>query len=174
MLIILPSLARLFNQQASYVDSANIKAKILLQIVEQAPAFEPDAQLILMTEMSGSELHRKGVGELRTHMLDGATYILYREAHPKAAYLCVLGQPCSKEDIEIRRGYLADTTDFSDIVLFRLHDDLSVELLRELPPELGGSSNDTYDPERLIDTSAPIPPRALTMLASARRSFTSP
>ena len=174
LLIMLPALARLFNQQASYVDSANAKASILLQIVEQAPAFEPDAQLILMTEMSASELRRKGVGELRTHMLDGATYILYGESHPKAAYLCVLGQPCSKEDIEIRRGYLADTTDFSDIVLFRLHDDLSVELLRELPSELGGSSNDTYNPERLIDTSAPIPPRALTMLASARRSFTSP
>ena len=91
LLIILPSLARLFNQQASYVDSANIKAKILLQIVEQAPAFEPDAQLILMTEMSGSELRRKGVGELRTNMLDGAAYILYGESRPKAAYLCVLG-----------------------------------------------------------------------------------
>ena len=169
LLIMLPALARLHNQQASYVDSANIKAKILLQIVEQAPAFEPDAQLILMTEMSASELRRKGVGELRTHMLVGAAYILYGEARPKAAYLCVLGQPCSKEDIEIRRGHLEDTTDFSDIVLFRLHDDLSVELLRELPPELGGSSNDTYNPDRLIDTSAPIPPRALTMLATARR-----
>ena len=169
LLIILPSLARLFNQQALYVDSANIKAKILLQIVEQAPAFEPDAQLILMTEMSGSGLHRKGVGELRTHMLDGATYMLYGESRPKAAYMCILGQPCSKEDIAIRRGHLENTTDFSDIVIFRLNDDLSVELLRELPSELGGSSNDTYNPERLIDTSAPIPPRALTMLASVRR-----
>ena len=151
LLIVLPALARLHNQQAYYVDSANAKAKILLQIVEQAPAFEPDAQLILMTEMSGSgsELHRKGVGELRKNMLDGAAYILYGEARPLAAYLCVLGRPCSKDDIEIRRGHLEDTTDFSDIVLFRLHDDLSVELLRELPSELGGSSNDTYNPERL-------------------------
>ena len=122
-----------------------------------------------MTEMSGSELRRKGVGELRKNMLDGAAYILYGEARPIAAYLCVLGRPCSKDDIDIRRGQLEDTTDFSDTVLFRLNDDLSVELLRELPPELGGSSNDTYNPERLIDTSAPIPPRALTMLASARR-----
>ena len=169
LLIMLPALARLFHQQAHYVDNANAKAKILLQIVEQAPAFEPDAHLILMTEMSGSELRRKGVGELRKNMLDGAAYILYGEARPIAAYLCVLGRPCSKDDIDIRRGQLEDTTDFSDTVLFRLNDDLSVELLRELPPELGGSSNDTYNPERLIDTSAPIPPRALTMLASARR-----
>ena len=155
LLIVLPALARLHNQQAYYVDSANAKAKILLQIVEQAPAFEPDAQLILMTEMSGSELRRRGVGELRTNMLDGAAYILYGESHLKAAYLCVLGRPCSKDDIDIRRGHLEDTTDFSDIVLFRLHDDLSVELLRALPPELGGSDNDTYNLDRLIDTSAP-------------------
>ena len=174
LLIMLPALARLFHQQAHYVDNANAKAKILLQIVEQAPAFEPDAQLILMTEMPGSELRRKGVGELRTNMLDGAAFILYGEVRPLAAYLCVLGRPCSKDDIDIRRGHLEDTTDFSDIVLFRLHDDLSVELLRELPSELGGSDIDTYNPDRLIDTSAPIPPRALTMLATARRAFANP
>ena len=174
LLIVLPALARLHNQQAYYVDSANAKAKILLQIVEQAPAFEPHAQLIMMTEMSGSELRRKGVDELRTNMLDGAAYILYGEARPLAAYLCVLGRSCSKDDIDISRGHLEDTTDFSDIVLFRLHDDLSVELLRELPSELGGSDNDTYNPDHLIDTSAPIPPRALTMLASARRAFANP
>ena len=169
LLFIMPALARMQAQHTHFVNSANAKAKILLQIVEQAPAFEPDAHMILMTKMPVTELQRKGVEELRRSMLDGAAYILYGEARPKAAYLCILDRRCSKEDIAIRRGHLEDTIDFSDIVLFRLNDDLSVELLQELPPELGGSSNDTYDPERLIDTSAPIPPRALTMLASARR-----
>ena len=37
---------------------------------------------------------------------------------------------------------------YSDAVIF-VHDDLSVELLRELPPELNDGQNDTYDPERL-------------------------
>lgn len=169
LLLAFPAFSRLFAQHAHFVNRANAKAKILMQIVEQAPAFEPDAELILMTKMSGAELSRKGVGELRIKMLDSASYILYGESRPAAAYMCILSQPCSEDDIAIRRGRLEDSTDFSNLVIFHLHDDLSVELLAELPPELGGSSNDSYDPGRLIDTSAPVPPRALTMLASARR-----
>ena len=85
------------------------------------------------------------------------------------AALCIKGVGCSTNDIDPSYEFLYEDTDYVNFVIFRLNDDLSVELLRELPSELGGSNNDTYDPERLIDTSAPIPPRALTMLASARR-----
>ena len=62
---------------------------------------------------------------------------------------------------------LIDAADYSKIVFFRLHDDLTVELLRDLPPELSSAQNDSYDPDRLIDTSAPLPPRAITMLANS-------
>ena len=75
-----------------------------------------------------------------------------------------------RDDIELQvgsRNFLSDDEDYGDVVMFQLHDDLSVELLRELPPELREREINRYDPERLIDASAPIPPRARSLLASA-------
>ena len=168
-MLMFPALSRLFVQQRRFENSADAKARVLMQLVEQAPYFDSDARLMLLTGMSFGELNKHGIDELQYNMLDSAIYMLYQEGRPKVAFLCVLGRRCSTDDIDVMEKYLQRGTDYSNFVMFRLHDDLSVELLRELPPELGGSNNDTYDPERLIDTSAPIPPRALTMLASARR-----
>ena len=135
------------------------------------PRFDPDARVAILTEMSRSELKEKKIDELWWNMLDSAVYILYENARPKVSFLCILGEHCSTNDLTIRTRYLEDIDDYGEFVFFSLHSDLSVELLRELPLELGGGYNDTYFPERLIDTSAPIPPRALTMLASARRAL---
>ncbi len=169
LVLMFPALSRLFIQHAHFVDSANAKAKILLQIVEQAPRFNSNARLVLATDLSLDELSETGIAELWTNMFDSASYLLYGEDRPMFSSLCILGDACSTDDIDKKLLYLAADTDYSEIVMFRLHDDLSVELLRELPPELGGPNNASYKPDRLIDTSAPIPPRALTMLASARR-----
>ena len=169
LVLIFPALSRLFVQQRRFENSADAKARVLMQLVEQAPYFDADARLMLLTGMSFGELTKHGIDELQYNMLDSAIYMLYQVGRPKVAFLCVLGRRCSTDDIGVRENYLQRGTNYSNFVIFRLNDDLSVELLRELPPELGGPSNDTYNPERLIDTSAPIPPRALTMLASARR-----
>ncbi len=169
LLLMIPATSRLFVQHAHFHNSANAKAKILLQIVEQAPSFDSNSRLVLATDLSLDELSELEIDELWSHMFDSASYLLYGEDRPKVSSLCILGEACSTNDIDESLQYLDMYTDYSDIVMFRLNDDLSVELLRELPPELGGPSNDNYNPDRLIDTSAPIPPRALTMLASARR-----
>ncbi len=168
-LLILPATSRLFVQHAYFNDRANAKASILLGIVEQAPRFNSNARLVLATDLSLDGLSETGIAELWTNMFDSASYLLYGEDRPMFSSLCILGDACSTDDIDKKLLYLAADTDYSEIVMFRLNDDLSVELLRELPPELGGPSNDSYKPDRLIDTSASIPPRALTMLASARR-----
>ena len=169
LLLVFPAFSRLFVQHAYFVNSANAKARILLQIVEQVPRYDSSARLMLVTDMSFRLLSNHGIGEFGTNMLDSAIYMLYEEHRPMVAAVCVLGDRCSTNDIDTTHKYLDTKTDYSDVVMFWLHDDLSVELLRELPADLGGSNNDTYNPDRLIDTSAPIPPRALTMLASARR-----
>ena len=174
LLAMLPGLSRLFAQHAFYVSSANNKAWILLQAVEQAPSIDSRATLVLVTEMNGVELRAKKVSELRTGMLNSAIAVLYENKGPNLAFICIIDKRCFKDELGLPAFHLHDGTDFSNLIIFYLHDDLSVELLRELPPELGGSNNDTYDPERLIDTSAPIPPRALTMLASARRASENP
>ena len=125
---------------------------------------------MLVTDMSFIELNDAGIGELFKNMFDSAIYMLYQDQRPRYAFLCVLGWRCSTDDINVRERFLKRGNDYSDFVLFRLYNDLSVELLRELPPELNDSQNHTYDPDPLINTSAPLPPRALTMLASAHRN----
>ncbi len=174
LLLILPATSRLFVQQAYFNDSANAKASILWQIVEQVPHYESNARLALVTDMSLDQLSELGIDELWSHMFDSAIYLLYGEGRPAVSSLCILGEACSTNDIDESLRYLDADTDYSDIVIFRLNHDLSVELLPELPPELGWPNNDSYNPGRLIDTSAPIPPRALTMLASARRASANP
>ena len=171
-LLMFPAVSRLFVQHGHFVNSANAKAMILLQIVEQAPYFDAGARLMLVTDMSLDDLHDAGIAEMYTNMFDSAIFMFYQEGRPKVAFLCLLSQRCSTDDIGIKDNYLENGTDYSDFVMLRLYDDLSVELLYDLPPELNDSQNHTYDPEPLIDTSAPIPPRALIMLASARRLAT--
>ncbi len=142
-----------------------------LQIVEKAPSFDSKARLMLVTDMAFNDLDAAGIRELHLPIcLTAQSLCFIKIVRPKVAFLCVLGERCSTDDIDVREKYLKNGTDYSDFVMFRLYDDLSVELLRELPPELNDGQNHTYDPEPLIDTSAPIPPRALTMLASARRN----
>ncbi|MCY4540258.1 MAG: hypothetical protein OXE52_18735 [Chloroflexi bacterium] len=174
LLLILPATSRLFVQHAYFNDSANAKASVLLGIVEQVPHYDSKARLVLVTNMSHDKLSELKIDGLWTHMFDSAIYLLYGEGRPMVSSLCILGEACSTNDIDASLGYLDVDTDYSDIVIFRLNDDLSVELLPELPPELGWPNNDTYNPERLIDRSAPVPPRALTMLASARRAAPKP
>ena len=164
-----PALARLFGQHAFYVSNANNKAWILQQAVEQAPAIDREANVILLTKMLGSELGKKGVSEFRTNLPNAAFRVLYEGKGPKLTFLCILEKRCFAGERDSPEYHLDVDTDFSNVVLFYIHDDLSVELLRELPPELGGTDNESYNPDRLIDTSAPMPPRALSMLASARR-----
>lgn len=174
LLIILPATLRLFLQRAHFKNSANAKASILLQIVELAPRFDTDARLVLLTNMSRDELSDLGIDELRTNMFGSAINLMYGQGRPRLSSLCILGAACSTNDIDKNLQYLDADTHYRDIVIFRLSEDLSVEFLPELPSELGGPSNDSYNPDRLIDRSAPIPARALSMLASARRASANP
>ena len=174
LLLILPATSRLFVQHAHFNNSANAKASILWQIAEQAPRFDSNARLVLVTDMSLDKLLENGIDELWTHMFDSAIFLMYGEDRPKVSSLCILGEFCSTNDIDASLGYLDAGTDYSGIVMFRLNDDLSVELLRELPPQLAGEGNHSYNPGRLIDSSHPMPPRAVTMLASARRAPANP
>ena len=93
-----------------------------------------------------------------------------RSNRPHYAVLCWSERYCNSNDWLLTDFDIADViNDISNLVIFRLHEDLSVELLRELPPELGLDDRGTYDPDRLIDASVPLPPRAVTMLGAAKR-----
>ena len=170
LLLMFPATSRLFVQKAQIDNSANAKASVLRQTIEQAPTTDPDTFLILLTDMTGSELRARGISQFRTNMLDSAMYVLYGGEGPRITFLCMIGVRCHLDDVDLSNFNLNESTDFSNLVIFRLHEDLTVELLRELPPKLGLDDRGTYDPERLIDFSAPLPPRAVSMLGAAARS----
>ena len=159
LLLIWPGLSRLYRQQAAIQDSASAKAGVLRNIVEQAPAFHEGAHLMLFTTMSGEALEQAGVREMRSNMFESAMYMLYQERRPIVSFLCIFGHGCSCDDTflqYISRDFLGDEEDYSDVVMFQLHDDLRVELLRELPPELRAARQQ------------PIRPRAPDRLLRAR------
>ena len=167
LLLILPAFSRLLTQHDHFVSSANEKAKVLMKMIKQAPAIDPEAYVILLTDRSLDELEALGLFELHTNSLDGFYYVIYEGVRPQIAFMCSEDKNCNVRDTPLDEFLLQRDADYSKIVLFRLLDDLSVELLRDLPPELSSTQNDSYDPERLIDTSAPLPPRAITMLANS-------
>ena len=127
---------------------------------------------MLYTTMSGEDLSARGIWQLEWSMLDSAVYMLYKGRGPKVAFLCKSDGSCSRDNIHElvgNRRYLSADEDYRDVVMFQLHDDLRVVLLHELPPELRERERYLYDPGRLIDPSAPLPPRARTMLAAVWR-----
>lgn len=168
LLLIFPATSRLFVQHANIVDSANAKTRVLRQIAEQAPEIDTEAYAILLTDMNDGMLRARGISEFGTNMLDGAIYVLYDGNGPQFTFLCVIGVRCLLDDVSLSVFNLHEGTVFSNLVLFRLHQDLTVELLRELPPELGLDDRGSYNPDRLIDYAAPLPPRAVSMLGAGR------
>ena len=102
LLLILPGLSRLYIQQSQFEISANAKAKILMQIVEQAPSFELSAHLMLVTSMPRDALERHGISELRSNMFDSAMYMLYQERRPVVALPCIFGESCFPRDSYLR------------------------------------------------------------------------
>ena len=166
LMLMFPAASRLFVQHASFVKSANAKAKALSQIVEQVPYFEDNARLIIVTDMSDAALDQNRIHVFWSNMLDSAIYLLYQEGRPSVSILCRFQDRCGKDDLSKKMHNIEQLTDFSKVVLFRLKDDLDIELLLQLPTELDSALNHTYNPERLIDRSASIPSRARILLGN--------
>ena len=172
LLLIWTGLSRLYLQRWEHHLQADAKARVLQQIVEQAPGFVEGANMMLFTKMQSDELIDKGIHELYSNMFDSAMFIFYEQRRPIVATVCKYGKRCSRYDTILRftnRDFLSADEDYRDVVIFQLHEDLRVELLRELPPELRERAVNRYDPERLIDFSAPLPPRARSLLGAAWR-----
>ena len=168
--LMFPALLRLIAQHEHIVKTADIKANVLLQLVEQVPAIDSDALLILLTDMGLRELGDNYLYPFRRGPFDSAIHLLYQDRRPRLAVLCWDGGKCNPYDNELTDYDISDVvTDVSKLVLLRLHEDLSVELLYEVPAELGIENGDQYDVTRLVDSEAPLPARAATMLARARR-----
>ena len=169
--LMFPAISRLFAQKAYFENMADNKVRVLRQVTELAPRFAPDSLLILLTDFGLRELGDNHIYDFRRATFNASMWILYQDQRPSYSVLCWDGRMCNSSDWGNEDFNISDiVTDASQLVLMRLHEDLTVELLRELPPDLGLDDRGTYDPDRLIDFSAPLPPRAVTMLGAAARS----
>jgi len=171
LLLMIPTISRLFTQHSSFVESAYTKARILYQVMEIAPAFAPGAQLAMVTELDHIELGERGIRDfIATDMLNSALHVLYQDNAPEYAYFCHTMKYCG--------DFSGNETIFSSAapgdllgrtLVFVLHDDLTVELIEDPAATLGLAPEATYDASALYNVDAPLPPRASTMLAAALR-----
>lgn len=172
LLLLVPAASRLFSQHNRFRESAHSKARILHQVMEIAPAFAPNAQLAMITELDRMALGERGIGEfIATDMLNSALRVLYQDRAPKYAYFChtviYCGEFSGDETIfsSAAPGDLLGTT-----VVMELNEDLSVELVEDPADFLRMDLTATYDASKLYHADAPLPSRAATMLAAALRA----
>ena len=163
LLLLLAAVSRLFLQMEGFVASAEQKARILRDVVELAPALESDTQIALITDMEIPALHEAGIFELLTRdMFWSALRVLYTGDAPQFAYFCQSIDECS---FSAGEATLFDAADPASLLarslVFKLNHDLSVELLPDPVAflELDNLDVNDYDPSRLYDADAPIPPR---------------
>ena len=169
--IMLPAYSRLVSQHEWYVGSANRKAAVLFQVLELAPAIEPTTQVLIMSELSGEDLEAIGIFEfVRSDMVNSALQVLYQENAPKSAYFCLTPNGCgvfSGGETVFTSAMPADL--LQRTLVFRLNQDLSVDLLEDPATYLDIDSELPYDANLLYDADAPLPARAHTMLGAAIR-----
>lgn len=171
LLLLIPAASRLILQLDHFSGSAQAKAQILRQIVTLAPALEAGTQVAIVTDMSHAALHEQGIFELlHNDMVNSALHVLYQDAGPEVAYFCVQGNPCGE--------FSGDETVFSAAkpgellartLVFRLNEDLTVELVEDPAPLLELGIDIPYAASRLYAADAPRPPRLESMLGAAGR-----
>ena len=171
LMLMIPTISRLFTQHSSFIESANTKARILYQVVEIAPAFAPNAQVAMVTAPDHIELGERGIREfISDDMLNSALHVLYQDDAPEYAYFCHTLKYCGEfSGGETIFSSAAPADLLGRTVVFVLHDDYTVELVEDPAAFLGLDLEATYDASVLYDADAALPPRAGTMLAAALR-----
>ena len=160
IILMFPALSRLLLQHERFVDKANEKAIVLHDILEAAPQAESDAVLILITEMSEKQFGATAIADLGFRSLVNSIFRTLYAPAPAQVALCLTKPQCSYP-----RDFLERHS--QNILLLKIHEDLSVELIEQPSVYFGFGSDSTYDVRRLYNPDAPLPPRAATMLGSA-------
>ena len=169
--LLFPALSRLLAQHEFFVGRARNHKIVLTGVMAQAPAFNAAAWAVLVADMDYSEIRQTQLYPFRYNLVR-VMRTLYGDASPARFDFCWAGgRVCNFGLGDVSHADIADTVAIrgvSQFVFFRLHDDLGVELLQELPPQLGIADADLYAPSRHINFDAPLPPRAATMLGLAK------
>ena len=166
LLLLLPAVSRLFLQLEQFAESASDKSNIIHDVIAIAPEPHAGTQIALVTELDHQFLESQDIFDLLNRdMFYTALYALYQSNAPEFAYFCVSINACSY----VSGGEtLFTSTEPGDLLqrtlVFKLHEDLSVELVEDPAAFLGLEIDIPYNASRLFKADAPLPPRIKTML----------
>ena len=156
LLFIVPAVSRLILQHEHFVVSANNKRRILQQIVQIAPEVESKTRVLVLSDMPAEIRLSKHIEEMKSNMIGTAMYVIHGGGVSDLGSMCLSAEDCYP--ISNWADHLSDT------LVFLLHDDLSLELVREPKTIFSEFRGLTYDVTRLYNPDAPLPQRAYTML----------
>ncbi len=160
LLLMFPAISRLILQHEHFVHSANNKRRVLQQIVEIAPELKSETRVLVLSDMPRGVRLSKHIEEMKSNMIGSALYVVYSGGVSGLGSMCLSAENC--HPISDWADHLADT------LVFLLHDDLSLELVREPQTIFSEFDDQTYDVTRLYNPDAPLPQRAYTMLGLTR------
>ena len=156
LLLMFPAISRLILQHEHFVVSSNNKRRVLQQIVQIAPEMESQTRVLVLSDMPAEIRLSKHIEEMKSNMIGSALYVIYGAETSGLGSMCLSVESCTP--ITNWADHLSDT------LVFLLHEDLSLELVRE-PKTIFSAFNDlNYDANRLYNPDAPLPSRAYTML----------
>ena len=156
LLFTVPAVSRLILQHEQFVVGANNKKRVLQQIVQIAPEMARETRVLVLSDMPGEIRLSKHIEEMKSNMIGGALYVIYGGGVSGLGSMCLSVENCFP--IVNWADHLSDT------LVFRLHDDLSLELVSEPKTIFKEFRGLTYDVTRLYNPDAPLPQRAYTML----------
>ena len=157
-IIFVPSLNRALNQHDLFVNQAIAKEEFFRTFVEQAPAVDTSAQVIVVSDLALDELRAVGLHELiRRDMFPSALFLLYDKAPPDYIFLCVMDVSCSANAEHVTIDFPFREIPYETLIVFHLDTNLVLTLQNSLD-DLSGFpvAIETYQPLMLIDSSAPL------------------
>jgi hypothetical protein len=158
-IIFVPSLNRALNQHDLFVNQAIAKEAFFSALIEQAPAIDPSAQVVIVSDLSLDELRSVGLHELvRRDMFSSALYLLYDSVPPEYVFVCVMDDSCTANDDNLTIVFPFREIPYDGLVIYHLDNDLRLTLQGTLKGLLGFPEDvANYQPMMLIDSDAPLP-----------------
>ena len=166
LLLLLPGLARLYDQHDDLKRSADIKAAFLYDFLQIVPHPNPDTHIVLITAFSHVQLEEARLSELTSaSYLKSALRVLYQDDAPASIFVCHLRTICGRRDRDaVKFRTHSPGKHLKDTLLLELREDFTLAIVDDPAAYLGWDMDIHYDAARLYDADAPLPPRARTML----------
>jgi hypothetical protein len=158
-LIFIPSLSRALNQHDYFVNHAIVKEEFFHAFTTQAPAINPSAQVIVVSDLSFDDLRDVGLFELiRRDMFQSALYLLYDKVTPDYVFVCIMDDLCNASDDGLIVNFPLREIPYDDLIVFHLDTDLTLTLKESLQGLSGfPDSTESYQPMMYIDLDASVP-----------------